>query len=81
MINASFFIENKEIIGLMIIYSISMWLAVYILDYISDYFKQKRNKKVVRKIRIAKEIREIQEQNWKYEFQRNFEMYVVNFEI
>ncbi len=81
MINASFFVEHREVIGLMIIYSIIMWLAVCILDYIFNYFKQKRNKKIARRKRIAREIKTMQNQNWKVEFQRNFEKYVVNFEI
>lgn len=81
MITASFFVEHKEAIGLMIIYSIIMWLGVCILDYIFDYFKQKRNKKIARIKRITREVKAIQKQNWKNEFQRNFERYVVNFEI
>ncbi len=81
MITSRFFIENKEVIGLMIIYSIIMWLAVCILDYIFDYFKQKRNKKIARRKRIAREIKTMQNQNWKVEFQRNFKKYVVDFEI
>lgn len=81
MITSRFFIENKEIIGLWMLYAIVMWLGVCILDYIFDSFKQKRNKKIARRKRIEREIKTMQNQNWKIEFQRNFERYVVDFEI
>ena len=50
-IDARFFIENKEIIGLWIIYSIAMMLAYCILDTLFSYFKTKLlAKKKVRKV-------------------------------
>lgn len=51
----NYFIVNKEIIGLMMIYSIAMLLAVCILDLIFSWIKsklvtKKKTRKVVRKI-------------------------------
>ncbi len=51
----NYFIVNKEIIGLMMIYSIAMLLAVCILDLIFSWIKsklvtKKKTRKIVRKI-------------------------------
>ncbi len=86
-VNARFFLDNKEVIGLWMIYAIVMWLAVCVLDLIFDCLKNKRNQKKQLKInkanhkqKIMKDIEKIQHQNWLYEFNKSFDE-IVNFEI
>lgn len=51
MITSRFFIENKEVIGLWMIYAIVMMLAYCILDTLFSYIKAKLlSKKKVRKV-------------------------------
>lgn len=79
-VNASFFIERKEVIGLWIILSIVMILAVAIIDSIIDYCKLKKAKKMQRINRIENEIKKIKYQNWLHDFNKSFEQ-IVNFKI
>lgn len=62
MINARFFLDNKEVIGLWAIYAIAMWLGVCILDLIFDGIKARIQRK--RRCKYIKQMRA--EQKRKY---------------
>lgn len=75
MINARFFIENSQVIGLWIIYSVVMLLAYFILDgivshFISKYKKIKRLKaranqqrneliRLASRVRVSRQVRAV----------------------
>lgn len=88
MVTSRFFIENSQLIGLWMIYSISMWLGVCILDLIFDTIKQKISKKrrlEAKKLQRRQAIlRKIEEKNSAFDRERfsiQFRKYVVDFEI
>ena len=59
MINARFFIENSQVIGLWIIYSVVMLLAYFILDGIVSHFISKYKKVKRLKARASKQRNEL----------------------
>lgn len=84
---ASFFLENKEVIGLWMIYAIVMCLAVCILDLIFDFIKTKIKKKkqikqrrIQHKRKVIEEVEQIKFENWLYEFNKSFNQ-IVKLEI
>lgn len=84
MITSRFFLENKEVIGLWVIYAIVMWLAVCVLDLIFDFIKKSKRKKIA-SIILKKEkdkeenyINQIRNEN---RFHKQFTNYVIPFGI
>lgn len=74
MVNARFFLDHKEVIGLWAIFVIVTWLGICIIDSI---FESRKAKKVVikRKSRYNKEAHE----KWKDNFHRSFIENIVKF--
>ena len=79
MIDSKFFIDNKEVIALWIIFSI---LFLFVIEIISEYFDNRKAKKIKMQKKnklIAREERKKVKLLWELNFHRNFEKYVVNF--
>ena len=68
MINSRFFLDNKEVIGLWMIYAVLMWLAVCILDLIFDGVKAKIQRK--NRQRRIKQMKVIQRRKAKIEHEK-----------
>ena len=84
---ARFFLENKEVIGLWMIYAIVMWLVICLLDLIFDFIKTKikknkqiKQRRIQHKRKVIEEVEQIKFENWLYEFNKSFDQ-IVKLEI